>query len=71
MSEDIERVQLRCSNCTRELGTFPREGSVDTELICPHCGAVVRPPGPVERLAAQVKIALEKITGRDTGESRK
>ncbi len=70
MSEDRERIQLRCSNCTRELGTIPDKESMDTELICPHCGAVVTPPSPIERLATEVKKAVNKITGRDTGQSR-
>ncbi|HXZ44305.1 MAG TPA: hypothetical protein VEH53_05705 [archaeon] len=50
MSEDRERIQLGCSNCTCELGTIPMKESMDTELICPHCGAVVTPPSPIERL---------------------
>jgi DNA-directed RNA polymerase subunit RPC12/RpoP len=69
MSEDRERIQLRCSNCNWELGSFPEEEPVDTELICPHCGAIVKPPGPVERLATEVKKAVEKLTGRDANES--
>lgn len=70
-SMDGERIQLRCSNCNRELGTFPEEQSVDTKLICPHCGAVVMPPGPVERLTTGVKRAVEKITGRNSDEAHK
>jgi DNA-directed RNA polymerase subunit RPC12/RpoP len=71
MSDDRERIELRCSNCDRELGTIPEKESMDIELICPHCGAVVTPPGPVERLATGVKKAVNKIMGREAGESRK
>ena len=71
MSKNGERIQLRCSNCNRELGTFPEKESVDTELICPHCGALVIPPGPIERLTTGVKRAVAMITDRDADESHR
>jgi ribosomal protein S27E len=64
MAEQRKRIELKCSNCGRVLGTFPAGEPVDSPLVCPNCGATLKPPGPVERLAGEVKETLGRITGK-------
>jgi phage FluMu protein Com len=70
MSEERARIELRCSKCDRVLGTLPEDGRLETDLVCPQCGATVKAPGPLERALGGVKHAIDEMTGRDERESR-
>ena len=68
MFEERKRIELKCSNCDRTLGTFPEGESVDVTLVCPHCGAAVHPPGPVSRLIGEVKKVILRIMRKGPGD---
>ncbi len=68
MADEPVRIQLRCSNCDRVIATIPKGERVETDLVCPGCGATVRPPGPIARVATKVKEAVEGMTHPDKGD---
>ncbi len=70
MVEERARVELRCSNCGRVLGTLPEGARLDTDLVCPQCGATVKAPGLLERAVEDVKEAIEDLTRRDDQEGQ-
>jgi DNA-directed RNA polymerase subunit RPC12/RpoP len=68
MAKKRTRIELKCSNCGRVLGTMPEGDALASPLVCPNCGTILEPPGPVERLAGEVKGAIGRITGRGSEE---
>lgn len=65
MAQDKARIELKCSNCGRVLGSVPEEGNVESPLECPNCGALVMPPGPVERLGEEIKKAVDRLKAKE------
>ncbi len=62
MADERARIRLRCSNCDRVIATIPEGERVETELVCPRCGATVKTPGPIQRAATKIKKAVEDMT---------
>ncbi len=67
MADERVRIQLRCSNCDRVIATIPEGERLETELVCPRCGATVKTPGPIQRAATKIKKAVQEVTnlGKD------
>jgi hypothetical protein len=70
MADESLRIELRCANCGRVLGTLPEGGRLETDLVCPQCGATVKAPGVLEKAVGDVKDAIDDLTGRDERDSR-
>ncbi len=70
MAEERTRIELRCSNCDRVLGTLPAGDSLEADLVCPACGATVKAPGVLERAVGNLKSAIDELTDRDDHHSR-
>ncbi len=68
MAHEDVRIQLRCSNCDRVIATIPAGEQVETELVCPRCGATVTPPGPIARVATKIKKTVEEMRNPDKEE---
>jgi DNA-directed RNA polymerase subunit RPC12/RpoP len=56
--DENKRTQFRCSNCDRLVATFPEGEYPEEELVCPGCGARVRPPGVLKRITDKVTKEL-------------
>ncbi len=71
MSDKPIRIRLRCSSCDGVIATIPEGERVETELVCPRCGATVSPPGPIRRAARKIKETVEDMTKPDKGKNEK
>ncbi len=61
MADKAIQIQLRCSNCGRVVATLPKDYRLAEELVCPGCGAAIKPPGVIGRLAGELKDALADV----------
>ncbi len=69
MTDERVRYELRCSNCGRVIATIPEGEQLATDLVCPGCGATVK-AGPLEKLAAKIKGAVDDLTSREKDKTK-
>lgn len=58
------RVQFRCSRCGHVVATAPKDHALKKDLVCSGCGATVKQPGILEKMAAEVRGMIEMMKGR-------
>ena len=56
--DEAKRIQFRCSNCDHLVATFPEGEYPEEELVCPGCGATIRPPGVIQRISDKISEGL-------------
>jgi hypothetical protein len=64
MDDQAVHVQFRCSLCGDVVAAVPKRHVVEEDLVCPGCGAAVKPPGIFAKIADHVRETIEEIRGR-------